>query len=155
MAVVAARRGDLSPTLRWIATAENTALGKADDVLGVPFLCDVAEMLGALGDLDARRGATSTGSTDRGAVFPGQVLSATFVLDARRGVLGDLDEALRDTSPTEWWRVKLVAAHALAVAGRPRRAPGACSTTPNASWPSLGFGDFDVARRGPHPRPAG
>ena len=39
-------------TLRWIATAENTALSEADDVLGVPFLCDMATMLGALGELE-------------------------------------------------------------------------------------------------------
>ena len=51
-ALVAARRGDLDDTLRWIATAENTALTDADDVLGVPFLCDVATALGALGELE-------------------------------------------------------------------------------------------------------
>ena len=52
MAVVAQRRTDLPGTLRWIATAENTALGEADDMLGVPFLCDAAMMLGALGELE-------------------------------------------------------------------------------------------------------
>ena len=43
----ASRRGDVGDTLRWIGSAENTALGDADDVLGVPFLCDMATVLGA------------------------------------------------------------------------------------------------------------
>ena len=51
-ALVAMRRDDLEATLRWVTTAENTALGEADDLLGLPFLCDVATGLGALGELD-------------------------------------------------------------------------------------------------------
>ena len=51
-ALVASRRGDLAATLRWIGSAENTALGVADDVLGVPFLCDMATVLGGLGELE-------------------------------------------------------------------------------------------------------
>ena len=51
-AVVASRRGNLADTLRWIATAENTALSDQDDVLAVPFLCDMTTALGALGELE-------------------------------------------------------------------------------------------------------
>ena len=140
MAVASARRTDLSATLRWIATAENTALGRADDILGVPFLCDVAEMLGALGDLDAATDYLEQARA-RSPVFTSQVLSATFVLDARRGVLGDLDEALHRTTPNNWWRQKLVAAYASAAQ---RDLEGAARLLQDAEreLASLGFTDF-------------
>jgi DNA-binding SARP family transcriptional activator len=140
MALVASRHADLDTTLRWIATADNTALGKADDVLGVPFLCDVAQMLGALGELDSA--ATYLDRvTDRSAIFPGQVKSARFLLDARRGILGDLDDALEHTLPVSWWRVKLAAAHAAASSGDGEMARRLLDEA-NRELVSLGLGDF-------------
>ena len=115
-AVVASRRGNLADTLRWIAGAENTALSDEDDVLAVPFLCDVTTALGALGELElAERYLTR--AVDRRSVYPDQVISTAFVLHARQGVLGDIDAALRATPPADWWRVKLVAAYAAARGG--------------------------------------
>ncbi len=115
-ALVAARRGDVDNTLRWVATAENTALTDADDVLGVLFLCDVATALGALGETElASRYLTR--ALDRRSVFPDQVASTKFLLEARLGELGDIDEQLRATPPAEWWRVQLLAAHAAARQG--------------------------------------
>ena len=115
MALTASRRMDRAGTLRWIRTAEHTTLTGHDDILGVPFVCDVTDMLGALGDLDGA--AEYLSRIQRAGVFTGQVLVTTFILDARRGVLGDLDEALRRAAPLGWWRLKLVAAYASAVQG--------------------------------------
>ena len=120
-AVVASRRGNRAETLRWIAGAENTALSDEDDVLAVPFLCDVTTALGALGELElAERYLTR--AVDRRSVYPDQVTSTAFVLHARQGVLGDIDVALRATPPADWWRVKLVAAYAAARSGDQDRA---------------------------------
>ena len=52
MAITAARRSDLPSTLRWLSTAENTASFRVDDMLGVPYLRDAAQVLGALGEID-------------------------------------------------------------------------------------------------------
>jgi DNA-binding SARP family transcriptional activator len=146
MALVASRRGDLATTLRWIATAENTALGKADDILGVPFLCDVADMLGALGDLDgAERYLTRVG--DREAVFEGQVVAARFLLDARRGQLGDVAAALALTPPLTQWRVQLMAAYAHAVNGD-RAGASRLLEAAERELVSLGFADFDALGEG-------
>ena len=65
----------------------------ADDVLGVPFLCDMATVLGALGELDLASRYLER-AADRRSVFPDQVASTAFVLDARRGVLGDVAAGL-------------------------------------------------------------
>ena len=146
MALAAARRDDLPTTLRWIATAENTALGPADDLFGVPFLCDVALMLGALGELDTAR-AYLDRIAERGAVFPEHVQSARFILDARRGVLGDFDEALSHTMPMSWWRVKLAAAHARAVNGEFDAARRLLDDA-TRDLLSLGFGDFESLGEG-------
>jgi DNA-binding SARP family transcriptional activator len=115
-ALVAARRNDVDNTLRWVATAENTALTEADDVLGVLFLCDTATALGALGEteLAARYLARAL---ERRTVFPDQVASTTFLLEARQGKLGDVEAALRATPPAGRWRVQLLAAHAAARQG--------------------------------------
>jgi DNA-binding SARP family transcriptional activator/tetratricopeptide (TPR) repeat protein len=115
-ALVAARRGDVDNTLRWVATAENTALTDADDVLGVLFLCDTATALGALGELDLASRYLDR-AVERRSVFPDQVAMTTFLLDARLGRVGDVDAQLRRTPPAEWWRVQLVAAHAVARQG--------------------------------------
>ncbi len=88
-ALVASRRDDVVATLRWVTAAENTALTGADDVLGVPFLCDMATVLGALGELDLASRYLER-AADRRSVFPDQVASTAFVLDARRGELGDV-----------------------------------------------------------------
>ena len=149
LAVTAARRNDLPATLRWIATAENTALGRHDDMLGVPFLCDIAQVLGALGDLE---GATSylEQARERSPVFTGQLLSETFMLDARHGRLGDLDAALERTSPKEWWRAKLVAAYAIACEGE----LDAATRTLRDAGARAGVARvrrLRVTRRGPHP----
>ena len=115
-AMVSSRRGDLPGTLRWIASAENTALTDDDDVHGVPFLCDVATVLGALGELDLADRYLAR-AFERRSVYPDQVTSTAFVLQARKGILSDLDAALRCTPPADWWRVKLVAAYAAARLG--------------------------------------
>jgi DNA-binding SARP family transcriptional activator len=115
-ALVAARRGDVDNTLRWVATAENTAMTDADDVLGVLFLCDVATALGALGEIDLASRYLDR-ALERHPVFPNQVGLTKFVLDARLGELGDVEAQLRATPPSEWWRVELVAAHAMARRG--------------------------------------
>jgi DNA-binding SARP family transcriptional activator len=111
--LVAARRGDVDNTLRWMATAENTAMTDADDVLGVLFLCDTATALGALGEIELASRYLAL-ALERHSVFPDQVALTKFVLDARLGQLGDVDAQLRSTPPAEWWRVELVAAHAAA-----------------------------------------
>jgi DNA-binding SARP family transcriptional activator len=146
LALVAARRSDLSSLLRWVATAENTALGKADDVLGVPFLCDVADMLGALGDLS---GAASylAQARERSPVFTSQVTSSTFILDARRGIIGDVADALGKTLPNVWWRVKLVAAYALAAQDQ-RDAASQMLDDAGRELASLGFADFATLGEG-------
>jgi DNA-binding SARP family transcriptional activator len=115
-ALVAARRGDVDNTLRWVATAENTALTDADDVLGVLFLCDVATALGALGETELASRYLNR-ALERRSVFPDQVASTKFLLEARLGELGDIDQHLRATPPAEWWRVQLIAAHASARQG--------------------------------------
>jgi len=107
--LVAARRGDLTAMLRWITSAENTALSDADDVLGIPFLCDAATGLGALGELDLAQRYLDR-AVHRRPLFADRVASTAFVLEARRGRLGDLDAGLRCTPPAEWWRVHLLGA---------------------------------------------
>ncbi len=146
MAVVAQRRTDLPGTLRWIATAENTALGEADDMLGVPFLCDAAMMLGALGELESAANYLAR-ATERRAVFPGQVISATFILDARNGVVGDVEEALACTLPVAWWQVKLVAAYALAHQGD-LDAARRMADDATRELVGLGFSDFTALGEG-------
>jgi DNA-binding SARP family transcriptional activator len=115
-ALVAARRGDVDTTLRWVATAENTALTESDDVLGVPFLCDTATALGALGETELASRYLAL-ALERHSVFPDQIALTKFVLDARLGLLGDVEAQLRATPPAEWWRIQLVAAHAAARRG--------------------------------------
>ena len=94
-ALVAMRRDDLEATLRWVATAENTALGEADDLLGLPFLCDVATGLGALGELDLADVYLARGTRAQRRCTPTNCAWPTFVLDARRGVVGDVAAQLR------------------------------------------------------------
>ena len=147
LAVTAARRSDLPKTLRWLATAENTNLTfSADDVLGVPFLCDAAQVLGALGELGEAAQYLDR-ARRRSPVFTGQLLSETFMLDARGGILGDLAAALERTSPKEWWRVKLVAAYAMATQGD---LDDAARTLREAERElvSLGFADFESLGEG-------
>ena len=67
-------------------------------------------------DRRSRRG-TSTRALDRRSVFPDQVASTTFLLEARLGRARRRRRALRSTPPAEWWRVQLVAAHAAARQG--------------------------------------
>ena len=145
-ALAASRRANVDDTLRWIASAENTALGEADDVLGVPFLCDVATILGALGELDLASQYLER-AAERNPVFPGQVLSTSFVLRARQGVLGDLDEGLANTLPAAWWRVKLVAALAAAHGGDIARAQRLADEA-NRELLTLGFSDFAALGEG-------
>ena len=139
-AIASSRRGDRDNTLRWVATAENTALSEADDVLGVPFLCDVATALGALGELQMA-GAFLQRAMERNPIYPGQVESTSFVLNARNGILGDLDEGLSHTLPVNWWQVKLVAAHATATAGDTRGAERLLEEA-SRELVTLGFSDF-------------
>ena len=131
-AMIAAREDDLATALRWIATAENTALGDADDLLGVSFLCDVTTVLGAFGELGLAERYLLR-AEDRPKLYDHEVRRARFVFDARGGVLRDVDEQLDVTRPAEWWRVLLVAALARARAGRARRCPRASRRQRNAS----------------------
>lgn len=112
-ALVASRRDDLDATLRWIASAENTAMSDDDDVHGILFLCDMTNILGAFGQLDLA-GRYLARATARRSVYPDQVRTTAFLLDARRGVLGDVDAVLQTTPPVYVWRVKLLAAYAAA-----------------------------------------
>jgi DNA-binding SARP family transcriptional activator len=140
MALIAARREDLAATLRWIATAQNTALGEDDDVLGVSFMCDAANMLGALGELDSAA-AYLERAIARRPVYPGQVLSTKYMLDCRRGILGDYEEALRQTVPAALWQLKLLTAYALAVNGRTDEARAMLDEATRELL-ALGYGDF-------------
>lgn len=139
-ALVAARRDDLPAVLRWISTAENSALGEADDVLGVTFLCDVATVLGALGELRVARHYLDTAES-RSKVYDSDVRRARFVLDARTGIVGDVDGQLAVTRPAEWWRVLLVSALAAARNGD-LGAAGAFHESAERELLALGFGDF-------------
>lgn len=112
-AMVAARRNDVDETERWIARAQNTALGANDSVFGIPFLCDVATALGGLDRLDAAE-ASLDQARQRADLFDDQIGAAAYILAARRGTVGDLDAQLERTIPAEWWRVLLVTADAVA-----------------------------------------
>lgn len=114
--MVAAHRYERAAALQRFTAAENTALGDDDDLLGVPFLCDAATALGALGEWELAQQYLQR-AIDRRPVFTDQVASTRYLLDARRGVLGDLDEALRCTQPASVWLVHLLTAAAHAVAG--------------------------------------
>ena len=108
-AMIAAREDDLAEALRWISTAENTALGDTDDLLGVSFLCDATTVLGAFGELGLAERYLHRAEA-RPKLYDHDVRRARFVFDARSGVVGDVDEQLSVTRPAEWWRVLLVAA---------------------------------------------
>ena len=128
--------------------AENTALGEADDMLGVPFLCDVAEMLGALGELDLADRVPRPGHSSASPCSPARCSSTTFMLDARKGVARRRrPRRSAHTLPTAWWRVKLVAAYAIARRRGPGRARRRLADDADRELVALGFSDFDVARR--------
>ncbi len=114
--VIAARRDDVSGAVRWFGTAENTALGTDDDLLGVPFHCDAATMLGALGELELAERHLAT-AQQRGNSYPDRLALTKFILEARRGVRGDVAAQLEKTPPVEAWRVLLVSALAAARTG--------------------------------------
>lgn len=114
--MVAAHRYERAAALRRFTAAENTALGDDDDLLGVPFLCDAATALGGLGELELAQQYLQR-AIDRRPVFTDQVASTRYILEARRGVVGNLDEALRSTQPASWWLIHLVTAAAYAMAG--------------------------------------
>jgi DNA-binding SARP family transcriptional activator len=146
-ALTASRRADRAETLRWITTAENTVfVNGADDLLGVPFLCDAATMLGALGEFDEARTFLDRARA-RNPVFPGQVRSTAFMLDARQGLLGDVDEALAQTVPVAWWQVKLLAAFAAARTGDPALARRLADEA-SRELVALGFSDFAALGEG-------
>lgn len=108
-ALVAARRDDLNSALRQIAVAENTALGETDDVLGVPFQCDVSVVIGGLGELDIAKRYLDA-ANERSGVFPDLVALARFAYDARSGRPVDVEAQLRRSPPMEYWRVELLGA---------------------------------------------
>jgi len=112
-ALVASRRDDLDATLRWIASAENTSLSADDDLHGIPFLCDMTNILAGFGQLDLAERYLAR-ATARRSVFPDQVKTSKFMLDARRGVLGNVDAVAETTPPLHAWRVKLLGAYAAA-----------------------------------------
>jgi DNA-binding SARP family transcriptional activator len=140
-ALIAAREDNVAAALRWIATAENTALGDADDLLGVSFLCDVTNVLGALGELGLAERYLCRAES-RPKLFDNEVRRARFVLDSRRGVVGDLDEQLAVTRPAEWWRVLLVTALAHARNGNLDYARDLYESAERELL-GLGFGGFD------------
>ena len=80
-------------------------------------------------------------AVDRRSVFPDQVASTAFVLDARRGVLGDVDAGLACTPPAEWWRVQARRRLRLGPQRRPRPRPRTCSPSRNRELVALGFSD--------------
>ena len=103
-------------------------------------------MLGALGDIGGAERYLAQ-AFERDSMFTGQVLVTKFILDARRGTIGDVDEVLSKTAPMGWWRVKLVAAYALARNGD---LEGASTMRDDARREllSLGFVDFDSLGEG-------
>jgi DNA-binding SARP family transcriptional activator len=141
-ALIAAREGDLAAVLRWIATAENTALGDADDLLGVSFLCDATTALGALGELGLAERYLRRAES-RPKVFDHEVRRARYVFEARRGAVGNVDEQLEVTRPAEWWRVLLVSALASARAGDLDRARE-LQVSAQRELLGLGFEGFDT-----------
>jgi DNA-binding SARP family transcriptional activator len=138
-AMVAWRQHDRPGVIRHLAAAENTALGVDDDVLGIPFLCDAATALGAVGELELAE-AYLARAVERRPLFRDQIASTRFLLDARRGRLGDVAAALRATPPAEWWRIHFVAAVAHAHAGE---LPAAAAEVETAErlLTALGIGD--------------
>lgn len=138
-AMVAWRRDDRAGTIRHLASAENTALGEDDDVLGIPFLCDAATALGALGELGLAEQYLRR-AEERRPLFRDQIATTRFVLDARQGRLGDVEATLRSTPPAEWWRVHLMAAYALAQAGD-AAAAGRAYEEAERELTALGIGD--------------
>lgn len=120
-AMVAARREDLNATLRWIHVARNTALGDTDDVLGVPFLCDIATILGGLGELDEAAEYLAAAAA-RAGPYPDRISQAEFLLAARQGRPVDVDAQLGRTPPVDQWQVILLGALSAAANGDPERA---------------------------------
>ncbi len=138
-AMVAWRRDDRAGTIRHLASAENTALGEGDDVLGIPFLCDAATALGALGEIELAEQYLRR-AEERRPLFRDQISTTRFLLDARQGRLGDVEATLRSTPPAEWWRVHLTAAYALAHSGDPAAASRAYEEA-ERELTALGIGD--------------
>ena len=128
----ASRRGDLAGTLRWIGSAENTALAEADDLLGVPFLCDMAMVLGGArrarpGDDVPRPGRPSAARCSptrsprrRSCSTPARAISATST------------HGWRTRARSSGGGCKLVAALAVARQGDLER-PAGCATSRAAS----------------------
>jgi DNA-binding SARP family transcriptional activator len=139
-ALIAARQEDLATTLRWISTAENTALGDADDVLGVSFLCDVTTVLGALGELGLAERYLRAAEA-RPKLYDRDVRRARFIFEARRGNVGDVEAQLAVTRPQEWWRVLLVAALGQARQGNLDDARALLASAERELM-ALGFGGF-------------
>ena len=88
----------------------------SDDLLGVPFLCDVSTALGGLGELDLADRYLRK-ARDRSDLFAPQVRFASFIQASRRGEVLDVAEQLQRTSPAESWRVRLLSALAHARGG--------------------------------------
>jgi DNA-binding SARP family transcriptional activator len=114
--MVAARREDVNEAVRLVAVAENTALGVDDDLNGVPFHCDAATALGALGEIELAERHLAA-AQQRAPGYPDKVRLTTFILEARRGVRNDVAKQLAITPPVEAWRVLLVSALAAAREG--------------------------------------
>ena len=69
------------------------------------------------------------------------------MLDARRGVLGDLDAALQPTPPKEWWRVSSSRAYAMAQQGDLDDARRLLAEA-HRELVALGFADFEALGEG-------
>ena len=87
-------------------------------------------------------------------MYPDQLRLAAFVLEARRGVVGDLAAQLAVTPPAECWRVNLVCALVAANAGDlgTARAP---ARRGRARHPHVRLRRPALARRAPYRRPPG
>ena len=103
-ALVASRHDDVAATLRWVTAAENTALTGADDVLGVPFLCDMATVLAPSASSTWRRGTWSGPPT---AAPSSRTRSRRRrSCSTRRGAARRRGRRVGLHPTAEWWRIR-------------------------------------------------
>lgn len=111
LAAVALRRGDRELALQHIRSVETTALGDGD-LMSCQFWIEMATGIGAIGDL--QNAALYVAHAERHPDNDDLLGAARYILDARHGRVGDVDEILQRSVPAGWWRIHLVTAHAQA-----------------------------------------
>lgn len=109
LAGLAMRRGDRELAIQHIRRVETTALGDGD-VMSCQFWIEMATEIGALGDLESA--ARFLAHAERHPGNDNLIETTRFILDARHGHVGDVDEILQRSAPANWWRIHLVTAHA-------------------------------------------